>query len=151
MSGFVAFKEIEPAIPIIVEPNASLRWMGRQEPCLFRHVSESAIAVIAQQGTGNPALFVEPRSALDPNIEPTIVIVVGLLDVQTAGHAQKSGFGGAFGEMTVAIVMEVTNLAVQVPGRHHYIDQSIIIEIIKNASTGQALQIQTQRTGHVWK
>src|ERR1051326_1697429 len=151
MSRFVAFKKVEPAVPIIIEPNAGLRWMGRQEPCFFGYVSESAIPVVAQQGTGNTSLFVEPRSPLDPNIQPAIVIIVSLLDVQPPGQAQESCFRGAFCEMTVTVVMEITQLAIQIPGRNHNVYQSIIVEIIKNASSRQALQIQTQRAGHIGK
>src|SRR5207245_1558285 len=94
--------------------------------------------------TGNPSRFVEPRTAFDPNIKQAVVIIVGLLDVQTAGQTQKAGSGGVFGEMPITIVVEIVKLATQVPGRNHYINESVIIEIIEDAAAGKALQIQAQ-------
>jgi len=47
--------------------------------------------------------------------------------------------------MAIAIIVEIAKLGAQIPGRHNQVDESIVIEIIKNASAGQALEIQSQR------
>src|SRR6266568_907730 len=146
---FVALEEIQPAIAVVIEPDASLGGMTPQKPRLFGHIGEGAIAVVAQQRAGNPALFVEPSSALDPNVKEPVVIIVGLLDVQPAGQPQETSLGSTLGEVAIAIVMEVAELALQVVGRNHHVDESVIIEIIQDAAPGQSIYVKTQGSGHI--
>src|SRR5438477_328168 len=46
--------------------------------------------------------------------------------------------------MAITIVVEIVKVAAQIPGRNHYIDESIIIEIIEDAAARKTLQIQAQ-------
>src|SRR6266699_6938569 len=146
---FVALEEVQPAIAVVNEPDASLGGMTPQKGRLFGHIGEGAIAVVAQQRAGNPSLFVEPSSALDPNVKEPVVIIVGLLDVQAAGQAQETSLGSTFGEVAIAIVMEVAKLALQVVGRNHHVDETVIIEIIQDAAPGQSIYVKTQGCGHI--
>ena len=143
MCGFIALKEIEPAIPIIIEPNASLGRVSGQQAGSLGNVGKSAVAIIPQEGTRNPSWFVEPRPALDPNIQQAVIVVICLLHVESAGQALEPRLGSAFGKMAVAIVVEIVNLGAQVPGRKDHINESVIIEIIQDTTAGKSFEIQT--------
>src|SRR6266481_4625016 len=110
--------------------------MHCEQPCLFGDVGESAIAIVAQERPGNAPLFLKPAATLDPNIQETIIIVVGLLHVQTAWQSLQPGFSGALDETTLAIVVEISNLALQVHRGHDQINEAVIVEIIQNATAG---------------
>src|SRR5437660_8388203 len=110
--------------------------MHCEQTRFFGYISESAIAIVAQERAGNAPLFLKPSATFDPNIEKPVIVVVGLLDVQTAWQTLQSGFSGALNEATLAIVVKISNLALQVHRGHDQINEIVVVEIIQNATAG---------------
>src|SRR6267142_5664435 len=116
--------------------------MHCKQPRLLGHVGESAITIVAQQRARNAPLFLKPAATLDPNIQETIIVVVGLLHVQTAWQSLQPSFSNAFDETTLAIVVKISNLAIQVHRGHDQINETVVVEIIQNATAGPPFNVE---------
>src|SRR5262245_7139972 len=117
--------------------------MHGQQTRFFGHISESAIAIVAQERAGNAPFFLKPSTAFDPNIEETVIVVVSLLDIQTAWQSLQPGFSGALDEATLAIVAKISNLTLQIHRGHDQINEAVVVEIVQNATAGAAFNVET--------
>src|SRR5262249_7819160 len=113
---FVANKQIQPTITVIIQPPAGHGGVTAQQSGFLGHIREGAIAVVAQERTGNAAGLAQPTAAHHPDIEQPVIVVIGLLNIEGAYFSDQARFAGSFGECAVAVVMKVTKLAVSIPG-----------------------------------
>src|SRR5262249_41354421 len=49
VEGFVSDKQVQPAVIIVIEPDAGLRGMEAEQPRLLRNIVECAVAIVAQE------------------------------------------------------------------------------------------------------
>src|SRR5690348_10635386 len=88
--------EIEPAIPIEIDPARTRRPASSGDTCLFRYVCECPITVVVIQD-------VSPQIG-DIDIRATIIVVVADGDSHAVESAQHSSLLRDIGECAVAVV-----------------------------------------------
>ena len=125
--------------------------MQAHQTGLLSHIGESAVAVVAQQRARQPPLLAIPPSAHHPNIQQTIIVVIGLLDVQGLGFAYQPRLARSLAKCAIAVIAKITQLAFKIPRRNHNVIKSVIIEIVDNHATCQIIQIQPKPAGDVNK
>src|SRR5579885_1384969 len=85
---FISDVQIQKAIIVDVGPHGGLSACGLLQPGLFGDVGEGSIPVIAKQRL---PLREFPTAAEDQDIQITIVVVVGLKDIEPSELAGKPG------------------------------------------------------------
>src|SRR5678815_240249 len=53
--------------------------------------------------------------------------------------------------MAIASVAEITQLTLQTPGRRHHVNESVVVEIIQDATARKIIDIESQRTRDLWE
>ena len=102
---FVADEEVEPAVVVVIGPDRGMGATdGAAEARLGGDVGERPVAVVAQQGVAHREL---PAAAHHEEVEPAVVVVVGLHDVDAADVAAQAGRRRAVLERPVAAAMVV--------------------------------------------
>src|SRR5438552_292782 len=102
---FVAEKKVEVTIVVEISPcgTEGLK-CGFRQTSLAGHVGEGAVPIVSQQRISDRQF---PRPAHHEEVEETIIVIVGLYDVQSTELVGKPGLRSPVGEGSVAIVVEI--------------------------------------------
>src|ERR1051325_3708044 len=98
-----------------------------------------------------PAFPAPPGAAQNQHVGETVVIVIGLNNIQPTNFTGQSGLGSALGEGAIAIVDKESQLGVQPDVRHHHIEKPVAIEVLKDGPTGQAGDVQAKLRSDIGK
>ena len=86
--GLVADEEVEPAVVVVVGPDADLGRSEAENARLLRGLDESDVAtcrtVIAQERVRQQAGVAQPAAAQHQDVEAAVVVEVGVGDVESA-------------------------------------------------------------------
>ena len=91
----------------------------------------------------------KPGSARDEEIEPAVVVVVGLGQIFAAQLAGEAGGLGAIFEGAVAGVVVKSHGLDGVEGRHGEIEPAIVVEIIHDGPTGHIESVDPRQVADV--
>src|SRR5437879_3278695 len=111
---------------------------------LLGDVGEGPIAIVSQQGAREPAAFAKPSPAHHPDIEQAVVVIITLLNIEGPYLADQAGFARTFDEGAVAVIMEITQLAIGVPGGDHDVVKAVVVKVVDDDAAGEVAGIQTQ-------
>jgi len=128
--------------------------MKTQQPRFLGHVRERAVPIVLQQGERLPSQDALPAAAQHQHVGETIVVVIGLQDVQPAQFSRQARFLGALRECAVAIVPEETQRTAPIHRRTHDVEQTVPVKILRDAAAGQVIHGDTGRPCHFpkpWK
>ena len=84
------------------------------------------------------SLVVKPCSSGNQYVYATIVVVVRLDHVQTTGNAFQSYLVGNVGKSPVAIIAEILRLLLETHMRDHYVEMTVVGEILNDDTTRSA-------------
>ena len=70
-------------------------------------ICKSSVAVVVQEGIGNPALVAKPGTAHQQHIRKTVIVIVGVGQVEPARHACQAGFVRHFDITAMAVIPEI--------------------------------------------
>ena len=140
----VADEQVEPAVVVVVPPRAGLRRVEAQDSRLFGDVLECPIAVVAQERVRVPSPLLHPAAPQHEDVRITVIVVVGVDDVQAARLADQARRFGAVGERPIAVVAEVPHLVAHSHGREHDVEEAVAIEVIQDGPAGVSLDGQAQ-------
>src|ERR1700759_3315557 len=96
-------EKIEPAVIIKIGPGSGLCRSDGKQAAFDCDIRKCSVPIVAKQGLGLQSIFPEPGSSEDEDIHKTIIVIIGLLDVQSAFYRPDSRRLGHIGEGAVAI------------------------------------------------
>src|SRR3984893_4945906 len=130
---FAAHKQVQVAVVVDIGPHGRLSVCSRfGQAARGGHIGECAIAIVLQQRL---ALGKLPRSTQDKNVEATIIVVVGLHEVQSAQLIAQSGLSRVVGKCAVAVIVEKMHGYTLAKVRGDDVKQAVAFKIVDDQST----------------
>ena len=87
-------------------------------------------------------LVPQPGAAQDENVQVAVVVVVGVDQVEPAGQPDQARLLRALGEGPVPVVVEEPELAPQVPGGDHEVEEPVAVQVLQDDPARQAAQVE---------
>ena len=139
---FVADKEIEEPIIINVRPHGGLRASRRLgQACLTGNVGKRSVTVVTQERFAHGEF---PRPAQYEQVHASVVVVIGLNQVQPAQLTGQSRLRRVVRKCTVSIVVKESQRLAHVVAGHHNVQQAVILEIVYNHAARHRSEIQSR-------
>ena len=147
--GLVAHEKVEKTVVVDIGPHRRLGIGRFRQTALFRNIREGPVAIVAKQRFALRHVARLPCSAQNQNVGASIVVVVGLHQVQAAQLVGEAGFSGLVGESPVSVVMEKVHRLAGVVGRCNDVEQAVILEIVDDYAGSHRKQIQPCLRSHI--
>src|SRR5579864_1097266 len=138
---FVSDKQVQKTIVIDVHPNRGLSASGMLgQPARLSHISEGAVAVVAQQGLSLRDL---PASAKHEDVNTAVIVEIGLNNVQCTQLVRQARCFGLLGKRSITVVMEILHGSACIETGFHHVEAPIVFEIVNDNSAGHGKCIKS--------
>ena len=111
LDGLGSDEQINPAVVVVITPRRRLSRGRGQQTGFHGDIRKRTVAVVSQQRVRMP--FVQPRATQDQHVEPPVVVVVGMDEIETTDHSFQPGVLSHIRKGSVAIVAEMPELVTQ--------------------------------------
>ena len=89
-------------------------------------------------------LRAKPSSPQNENVEPAVIVKIGLNHIQSTKDSSESSFLGAFHERAVGLIYEEPELSGGIIAGDKQVEIAIIVEIVCNDSSGQTEGVESK-------
>ena len=145
----VGHEQVEPSVVVVVGKGRGMRAVdGAGETCGLGHVGEGVVGVLVEQGVADREL---PAPAHHEKVEATVVVVVGLGDVDAPELVLKPRFRGPVAEGPVRLLTVVAQGRAGVHAREHDVEASVAVEVVHHHPARTARSAQTEARSDVGK
>ena len=145
----VSHEEVEPAVPVVVEPGRGLGGSEPQQPGRAGHVGEGAVAEVPEERQGEAPLGAQPAAPQDEHVHEPVVVVVRRDQVEAAHLAPEACRLRAVREGAAAVVPEEPHLVREPLGGGREVEEAVVVEVLEDGATREAEDVEADLAGHV--
>ena len=139
---FAGDEEIDPAVVVKIAPRSRVGIDGIEQAGFPGHIGEPAGAVVAQQcGTNR---VVEPGPAGDEDIEPAVVVKIGLITHEPAELVRDPRLRRSVLECAVAAVAIECHRLGRIMAGDDDVQQSVTVEVVHDCPAGLVESIKAR-------